>query len=105
MSVGGGCCRCTDRDRMVLKRKAFRGENHMNPNDLRMALKSSPFHPFLIRMADGRTFEIHHPDFLLVGPDNRIAFAYPMTGGNFSMLDIMLMTELSFDLDEAPTTT
>lgn len=47
-------------------------------------------------MADGCAFPVHHPDYLLVGPDRRTAFAYAVTGNEFSILDVLLMTELQF---------
>jgi hypothetical protein len=68
----------------------------MTAQDLRAALQTSPFRPFTVRMTDGRSFPIHHPDFLLVGPAGRTAFAFTPAGDEFSILDVMLMTELEF---------
>ena len=32
---------------------------------IRELLQATPFHPFVIRMADGREYRIDHPDFVL----------------------------------------
>lgn len=46
-------------------------------------------------MADGRAFEVNHPDFLLLAPSGRTAFAFA-TLDEFSILDVVLMTEVQF---------
>ncbi len=68
----------------------------MTSQELRAALQATPFRPFTVRMADGRAFEIRHPDFLLVGPGGRTAFAFGPSGDEFSILDVLLMTEIQF---------
>ena len=76
----------------------------MNAQKLRAAVQAVPFRPFTLHMADGRSFEIRHPDFLLIGPDGRTAFAFSGSEGEFSILDVMLMTEIRFDKAGAPFT-
>jgi hypothetical protein len=39
----------------------------MDLNGLREALRRQPFEPFSIRLADGRSVPVPHPDFLAVG--------------------------------------
>jgi hypothetical protein len=68
----------------------------MTSQELQSALQATPFRPFTIRMADGRSFEVHHPDFLLVGPNGRTAFVYGPSGNEFSIVDVLLMTEIEF---------
>lgn len=68
----------------------------MAAQELRAALQATPFRPFVARMADGRSFEIRHPDFLLVRPNGRTAFAFSPSGDEFSILDMLLMTEIEF---------
>jgi hypothetical protein len=68
----------------------------MTAQELRAALQATPFRPFVVRMADGRSFEVRHRDFLLVGPNGRTAFAFSPSGAEFSILDMLLMTELEF---------
>lgn len=38
----------------------------MNPTELFRLLKKRPFEPFSLRLHDGRTFEIRHPELILV---------------------------------------
>jgi hypothetical protein len=65
----------------------------MTKDELRATLQAVPFQPFTIRMADQRSFPIRHPDFLLIGPAGRIAFAF-QSPNSFSILDLRLMTEI-----------
>jgi len=39
----------------------------MRRNDLVEALRTSPFRPFRLYLSDGGTFEIRHPEILMVG--------------------------------------
>jgi hypothetical protein len=39
----------------------------MRRNDLVEALRTSPFRPFRLYLSDGGTFEIRHPELLMVG--------------------------------------
>lgn len=38
----------------------------MRPEELRELLNTQPFIPLRIHMTDGKTFDISHPDFVLV---------------------------------------
>ncbi|HEV2969586.1 MAG TPA: hypothetical protein VGY55_06315 [Pirellulales bacterium] len=40
----------------------------MNIDGLRSALRREPFQQFAIRLADGRTVPVRHPEFVAVGP-------------------------------------
>ena len=39
----------------------------MDPNDLQDLLTARPFVPFRLYMADGKTFDVRHPEFVMVG--------------------------------------
>jgi hypothetical protein len=65
----------------------------MTTEQLRSAIRSTPFRPFTIRMADGRTFSIAHPDFLSMSPAGRTVVIYH-PDDSASIVDLMLMTEL-----------
>ena len=67
----------------------------MTAQQLRAAIRASPFRQFTIRPGDGRSFDIRHPDFLLLTPGGRTAFAC-RTDEEFSIVDVMLMTEIEF---------
>jgi hypothetical protein len=68
----------------------------MQSQDLKANLKAQPFRPFTIRMADGRTFDVKHPDFLLLSPNGRTAFVFQQSSPDYSIIDVMLMTEIQF---------
>jgi len=40
----------------------------MNLDVLRVALKREPFRQFAIRVADGRSVPVKHPEFVAIGP-------------------------------------
>jgi len=40
----------------------------MHANELKRRLKAEPFEPFVIRMVDGRSFAVRHPELLHVFP-------------------------------------
>jgi hypothetical protein len=65
----------------------------MTTEQLRSALRSTPFRPFTIRMADGRTFSIAHPDFISMSPAGRTVVVYH-PDDSASILDLLLMTEI-----------
>jgi hypothetical protein len=39
----------------------------MDLNGLRLALRQQPFEPFAIKLADGRSLPVFHPEFVAVG--------------------------------------
>jgi hypothetical protein len=65
----------------------------MTIQQLRAALRASPFRPFTIHMADGRLFPIPHPEFLSMSPSGRTVIVY-QEDEDFSILDLLLMTEI-----------
>jgi hypothetical protein len=77
----------------------------MTSQELRAALQALPFRPFTVHMVDGRSFEVRHPDFLLVGPNGRTAYIFAPSGAEFSILDVMLMTEIELGQQGAQSAT
>ncbi len=65
----------------------------MTIEQLRRAIRATPFRPFTIRMADGGHFPIPHPDFLSVSPAGRTVVIYH-TDDSASIVDFLLMTEI-----------
>jgi hypothetical protein len=39
----------------------------MAPEEIRDTLRHQPFEPFRLVMTDGGSYEIHHPDLLMIG--------------------------------------
>ena len=65
----------------------------MTSEQFRAALRLQPFKPFTIRMADGRTFDVSHPDFVAQSPSGRTVMVF-QADEDYSVLDLLLMTEL-----------
>jgi hypothetical protein len=66
----------------------------MTAQQLREVVQASPFVPFTLHMANGRSFHVPHPDFISQHPEGgRIAFVY-LPNGASSIVDIYLVTEL-----------
>lgn len=66
----------------------------MTTEQLRQEHEARQFRPFDIHLADGRTFHVDHPEFLARSPSVRSAILYG-TGGNFEVIDLLLVTSLS----------
>ena len=65
----------------------------MTTEQFRSTLHLQPFRPFTIRMADGRTFDVPHPDFVAQSPSGRTVIVF-QKDDSYSLLDMLLMTEL-----------
>ena len=65
----------------------------MTTEQFRSTLHLQPFKPFTIRMADGRAFEVPHPDFVAQSPSGRTVVVF-QPDDSYSLLDLLLMTEL-----------
>ncbi len=74
----------------------------MRPEELRELLNAQPFIPLRIYMTDGKTFDINHPDFVLV-LRSRIDIGVPQNSENgildrvehCSLLHIVRVEELT----------
>jgi hypothetical protein len=67
----------------------------MTIEQLRATYGATPFRPFTIHLADGRHYDVPHPDFLSHTPTGRTLIVYH-GGESFSILDLLLVTELKF---------
>jgi len=65
----------------------------MTTEQFRTTLHLQPFKPFTIRMADGRAFEVAHPDFVALSPTGRTVIVF-QPDDSYSVLDLLLMSEL-----------
>jgi hypothetical protein len=65
----------------------------MTIEQFRATLHQTPFRPFTIRMADGRSFDIAHRDFIAQSPSGRTVIVV-QDDESCSVLDLLLMTEL-----------
>lgn len=65
----------------------------MTTEQFKTTLHLQPFRPFTIRMADGQTFQVSHPDFVAQSPSGRTVIVF-QPDESYSVLDLLLMTEL-----------
>jgi hypothetical protein len=65
----------------------------MTTEQFRSTLRQQPFRPFTIRMADGRTFDVPHPDFVAPSPSGRTVIVF-QADDSYSALELLLMTEV-----------
>ena len=68
----------------------------MNIQQLREARQAVPFRPFTIHLSDGRSHPVPHRDYLSMSPGGRTVIVY-LNEEAGSMLDSLMITELSFD--------
>jgi hypothetical protein len=59
----------------------------------RATLHLQPFRPFKIRMADGRAFDVAHPDFVAQSHSGRTVIVFH-PDETYTVLDLLLMTKL-----------
>jgi hypothetical protein len=69
---------------------------------LRNLHQATPFRPFTIHLADGRSFPVRHRDFLSRSPSGRTAVVH-YGDDSFSVVDLLLVTELEVNGDGAAT--
>ena len=65
----------------------------MTSEQFRSTLRRQPFGPFVIRMADGRAFDVQHPDFVAQSPSGRTVIIFQPDEA-YSVLDLLLVSEL-----------
>jgi hypothetical protein len=65
----------------------------MTIEQFRATLRQEPFRPFVIRMADGRSFNVTHRDFVAQSQSGRtVIVAQP--DDRYSVLNLLLMSKL-----------
>jgi len=55
--------------------------------------RATPFKPFTIRVADGRSFRVPHPELLSISPSGRTIHV-EFGDDDFSTIDLLLVTEI-----------
>ena len=61
---------------------------------VRSLLDAVPFHPFVIRMADGREYRIEHPDFVLAAASDVPQITIEEPDGRQHDLSALLITRV-----------
>lgn len=66
----------------------------MDIDGIREALHKQPFEPFTIRLADGRSLPIPHPDFVAVAPRRVVVVA---EDSSWTVLEPRLIVSLDYN--------
>jgi hypothetical protein len=61
---------------------------------LRTMTTAQPFRPFVIRLADGQSFEVNHPEFVACSPNGRELVVYGDDGA-MHLLEVLLVAEMA----------
>jgi len=67
----------------------------MTIEQMRAAIKASPFKPFVMHLADGTTIPVQHPEFLLSVPSGRTLFIV-QPDDTTNIVDLLLVSHLDF---------
>ena len=65
----------------------------MEIDGIRQALHKQPFEPFQIRLADGRSLAVPHPDFVAVAPQRIVVVA---EDGSWTVIEPLLVVSLDY---------
>jgi hypothetical protein len=77
--------------------------NAMTVEQLKNVLHAQAFRPFTIHMGDGRMFPVKHQDSVSHSPTGRTLIIYG-NDDNFSILNLLLVTELEVHPSTKPGT-
>jgi hypothetical protein len=65
----------------------------MTIEQLRTLARAEPFRPFTLHLADGKSLDVPHPDFLSHSPSGRTVIVYGEDDA-FSVVDLLLVTRI-----------
>ena len=65
----------------------------MTTDQLKKALATRPFQPFILKMASGDKIEVRHPEFVALSPGGRTV-AVAAGDEAFSIIDLLLVERL-----------
>ena len=66
----------------------------MMKEQIREWIHATPFEPFYIHTARGKSVYVHHPDFIFAPPTGRPDVIVEETNGTRHLLNVMLITSL-----------
>ena len=73
----------------------------MTLETIRRAYSAQPFKPFTIYVADGRSLEVPHPEFMATAPNGRMIAVFDMKG-DYHLIDLLLVTGLEIKQAATP---
>jgi hypothetical protein len=74
----------------------------MDIGGVREAMTRQPFLPFQLRLADGRSLPISHPDFITVSPNNRRVVVFTPPDDAMSVVEPLLIVSIEYPGVPAP---
>ena len=63
----------------------------MTGEQIRSLMTATPFQPFRVYMANGKSVDVPHPDFINLSPTGRMLIVY-QPDESFEMIDVLLVT-------------
>lgn len=66
----------------------------VSPEQLRQSLRSAPFQPFRIHLADQRSFEVPHPEFAALSPTGRTVLVFSAGSELAEQIDVPLIVSI-----------
>jgi len=73
----------------------------MNVEQLQRVQHAQPFRPYRIHMADGRSLDVHHPDFVARSPSGRTIVVYGPDDA-CEIVDLLLVASLELHNGHSP---
>jgi hypothetical protein len=61
--------------------------------ELERAHKTTPFRPFALRMAGGRSIKVEHPEMMSYAPGGRTTVVFKRNG-DFEIIDLLLIESI-----------
>jgi len=66
----------------------------MTVQAIKARLEETPFAPFVLIIASGKSYRVKHPDFVTFSPSGRTCNVYASDGEYYTTLDVLTVTEL-----------
>jgi hypothetical protein len=66
----------------------------VSPDQFRSSLRAVPFVPFRIHLVDQRSFDVPHPEFVMLVPSGRTAYVVPPGLDAAEVVDVSLIVSL-----------
>ena len=73
----------------------------MRPEDIRQFLRQEPFRPFRLTLTDGRTYDVRHPELVVLGRSSLI-IGFPRPGDTAPVYDHYVVVSLLHVMQAEP---
>jgi hypothetical protein len=67
----------------------------MNLDEFGAVMRSEPFRPFIMHLADGREVTVRHPEMAAFAATSRVVTVY-QPDGQLHLIDLFLVTDIEF---------